>query len=86
MACSQIREQAFVFCATFRGNLIMQRNHLGILVLSAAAFLAGCKPAEVQPPPASIPVIPPGRSAAAANAATGDGAAAPIGRFPAAPK
>ena len=85
MACSQIGEQAFVFYAPFSGNLIMQRNHFGILVLSAA-FLAGCKPAEVKPPPASIPVIPPGRSAAAANAPTGDGAAAPIGRFPAAPK
>ncbi len=64
----------------------MQRFLLATLILSAAGFLAGCTPAEVKPPAESIPVIPPGRSAAAANAATGDGAAAPAGRTPAAPK
>lgn len=62
----------------------MQRRFLSSLVLSAAAFLAGCSPAEVIPPPASIPDIPPGRATPASDA--GGGGAAPAGRIPAAPR
>ena len=63
----------------------MQRFLLGILVLTAAAFPTGCKPAAVAPPAASVPVIPPGRATAPAGD-SGGGAAAPTGRTPAAPK
>ena len=62
----------------------MQRYFLGSLVLSAAAFLAGCTPAEVKPPPESIPNIPAGRATPASDG--GGGAAVPGGRTPAAPK
>ncbi len=64
----------------------MKKYLLGTAIVFAAAALNGCSPAEVKPPPESIPVIPPGRSAAPADAGAGGGGAAPAGRTPAAPK
>ncbi len=64
----------------------MQRIQIGTLILCASAFLSGCSPAEVKPPPESIPNIPPGRSAQPAGDAGAGGGAAPAGRTPAAPK
>ena len=63
----------------------MQKYLLGTAILSVAAFLSGCSPAEVKPPAESIPNIPPGRASAPA-ADSGGPAAAPAGRTPAAPK
>lgn len=64
----------------------MYRYILG-LALSCAVFGAvGCTPAEVQPPPESIPNVPPPRGAEAGPAAGGGGGAAPAGRTPAMPK
>jgi hypothetical protein len=63
----------------------MSRLVLGSLVLTTAAFLAGCGPAEVKVPKEAIPDIPPGRASQPA-ADAGGGAAAPAGRTPAAPK
>ena len=65
----------------------MHKYLLGIAILSVAAILGGCGPAEVKPPAEAIPSIPPGRaSTPAAGATDGGAAAAPAGRTPAAPK
>ncbi len=65
----------------------MHRYILSFALSCAFVAVVGCSPAEVQPPPESIPNIPPPRGADAGPAAGGEGGAAvPAGRTPAMPK
>ncbi len=63
----------------------MLRYLIGNFVLLLALSLVGCAPAEVQPPPDTIPTILPGRSAPASGSPAGGGEAA-SGRIPTAPR